>query len=69
MPCERCEPLLKKSFPFWEKLSEKDKLDLMNGAGCAEFKKGQNIHNGTVCTGIPTDIFFRHFRIIFCCYT
>ena len=52
MPCEKCEPLLKKSFPFWEKLSEKDKLDLMNGAGCAEFKKGQNIHNGTVCTGI-----------------
>ena len=52
MPCEKCEPLLKKSFPFWEGLSESDRLDLMNGAGCAEFKKGQNIHNGTVCTGI-----------------
>lgn len=52
MPCEKCEPLLKNAFPFWEKLSEKDKIDLMNGAGCAEFKKGQNIHNGTVCTGM-----------------
>ena len=52
MPCEKCEPLLRKSFPFWEGLSENDKIDLMNGAGCAEFKKGQNIHNGTVCTGI-----------------
>jgi CRP/FNR family transcriptional regulator len=43
---------MKQSFPFWESLSETDKADLMNGAGCAEFKKGQNIHNGTVCTGI-----------------
>ncbi len=52
MPCERCEPLFRNAFPFWEKLSEKDKIDLMNGAGCAEFRRGQNIHNGTVCTGI-----------------
>ena len=52
MPCEKCELVFKQSFPFWEKLSENDKIDLMNGAGCAEFKKGQNIHNGTVCTGI-----------------
>lgn len=52
MPCERCESVFKESFPFWEGLSEKDKVDLMNGAGCAEFKKGQNVHDGTVCTGI-----------------
>lgn len=52
MPCEKCEPLFRESFSFWKNLSEKDRADLMNGAGCAEFKKGQNIHNGTVCTGI-----------------
>ena len=52
MSCEKCHLLMQKSFPFWEALSEKDKEELMNGAGCAEFKKGQNIHNGTVCTGI-----------------
>ena len=52
MPCEKCEPLLRSSFPFWGNLSESDKIDLMNGAGCAEFQKGQTIHNGTVCTGI-----------------
>ncbi|MBR5309751.1 MAG: Crp/Fnr family transcriptional regulator [Oscillospiraceae bacterium] len=52
MPCEKCELVFKKSFPFWDGLSEKDKIDLMNGAGCAEFKKGQTIHDGTVCTGI-----------------
>ncbi len=52
MPCEKCEPLLRSSFPFWAKLSNDDKTDLMNGAGCAEFDKGQTIHNGTVCTGI-----------------
>lgn len=52
MPCEKCENVFRSSFPFWDSLSEKDKIDLMNGAGCAEFRKGQNIHNGTVCTGI-----------------
>ena len=52
MSCEKCHLLMQKSFPFWEALSEKDKEELMNGAGCAEFKKGQNVHNGTVCTGI-----------------
>ena len=52
MPCEKCELVFKQSFPFWESLNETDKAELMNGAACAEFKKGQNIHNGTVCTGI-----------------
>ena len=52
MPCEKCELVFKQSFPFWESLSETDKAELMNGASCSEFKKGQNIHNGTVCTGI-----------------
>lgn len=52
MPCDKCENVFRSSFPFWENLSEKDKIDLMNGAGCAEFKKGQTIHDGTVCTGI-----------------
>lgn len=52
MPCEKCELVFKQSFPFWDSLNETDKAELMNGAACAEFKKGQNIHNGTVCTGI-----------------
>lgn len=52
MPCEKCEQSFKECFPFWEGLSETDKAELLNGASCAEFKKGQNIHNGTVCTGI-----------------
>lgn len=52
MPCEKCHLIFEKSMPFWSNLSESDKTDLMSGAGCAEFKKGSNIHNGTVCTGI-----------------
>ena len=52
MPCEKCHKIFSTYMPFWDGLSESDKTDLMNGAGCAEFKKGQNIHNGTVCTGI-----------------
>ena len=52
MPCEKCHEIFEKSMPFWQGLSESDKTDLMSGAGCAEFKKGRNIHNGTVCTGI-----------------
>ena len=52
MPCEKCERFFSEAFPFWKNLSEKDKTDLMNGAGCSEFRKGQNIHDGTACTGI-----------------
>lgn len=52
MPCDKCENIFRSSFPFWDSLTEKDKTDLMNGAGCAEFEKGRRIHDGTVCTGI-----------------
>ena len=46
------EALFKKSFPFWEKMSENDKNTFYNTAHSVTFKKGTVIHDGGECTGV-----------------
>jgi CRP/FNR family transcriptional regulator len=40
------------TFPFWEKLSQRDKETFIRSSQCVNFKKGTNIHNGNECTGV-----------------
>ncbi len=44
--------LFKKTFPFWDKLSELEKESFINSSQKFFFKRGENIHNGDRCTGI-----------------
>lgn len=46
------EAVFKKAFPFWEKLSGEEKSSLLAFSEEAEFSKGQNIHDGSNCTGV-----------------
>lgn len=39
-------------FPFWEKMSERDKETFINSSVYTEFKEGTNIHDGNECTGV-----------------
>ena len=40
------------AFPFWEKMSERDKDTFINTSQFVRFAKGTNIHDGGECTGI-----------------
>ena len=44
--------LLRKTFPFWDKMSETDKETFINSSYELSFLKGTNIHNGNECTGV-----------------
>lgn len=44
--------LFKKSFPFWDRLSENDQDLFYHASQSLQFKKGANIHDGNECTGI-----------------
>ena len=44
--------LLRKTFPFWDKMSETDKETFINSSYELSFLKGTNIHNGNECTGL-----------------
>ena len=44
--------LFKRTFPFWNKLSDSDKETFLNTSQKLSFKRGENIHNGDECTGI-----------------
>ena len=46
------EAMFEKSFPFWSKLSDKDKYNLCRSTCEVSFKKGTLIHDGNECTGI-----------------
>ena len=48
---ELCE-LLRRTFPFWNGLSESDKASFINSAYPISFERGRNIHDGNECTGI-----------------
>ena len=48
---ELCE-LFQNTFPFWEKMSEKDKETFLRSSQTVHFKKGTNIHDGNECTGV-----------------
>lgn len=44
--------LFKKTFPFWNKMSEDDRQTFIRTSCNVHFKKGTNIHDGNNCTGI-----------------
>lgn len=44
--------LYKKSFPFWDKMSDTDKDIFLRSSQNVSFKKGTNIHDGNECTGV-----------------
>ena len=44
--------LLKKTCPFFDKMSDLDKATFCNSAQSVHFERGQNIHDGNECTGI-----------------
>ena len=46
------EPMFAKAFPFWQKLSDKDKYNLCRSTNEIQFEKGTLIHDGNECTGI-----------------
>ena len=44
--------LFRKTFPFWEKMSEVDRATFVRSSHAVHFEKGMNIHNGNECTGV-----------------
>ena len=44
--------LFRRTFPFWNKLSETERETFLNSSQKVDFKKGENVHNGDECTGI-----------------
>ncbi len=44
--------LFKKTFPFWDGMSDTDKATFMRSSYNVRFEKGTNIHNGNECTGV-----------------
>ncbi|MBP3387497.1 MAG: Crp/Fnr family transcriptional regulator [Clostridia bacterium] len=49
---EQLETLFERTFPFWERLDGSDKEYLMRETTAVSFKKGTNVHDGSVCTGV-----------------
>ena len=44
--------LFRKSFPFWDKISDRDRETFLRSSQSIRFKRGTNIHNGNDCTGV-----------------
>lgn len=44
--------LFENTFPFWDKMSDKDKETFIRSSQTVHFKKGTNIHDGNECTGV-----------------
>ena len=44
--------LFKKTFPFWDLMSDSDKKMFLRSAQHVTFKKETNVHNGNECTGV-----------------
>jgi len=40
------------TFPFWNKMSERDRETFMRSSHFVKFKKGTTVHDGNECTGI-----------------
>ncbi len=49
---QELEPLFAESFPFWDKISDEQKENLLRTSERVAFKKGSTIHDGDRCTGI-----------------
>ena len=44
--------LFRKTFPFWDKMSDVDKETFIRSSHRIKFEKGTNIHDGNNCTGV-----------------
>ena len=44
--------LFRKTFPFWDKMSERDRETFIRTSHEVKFEHGTNIHDGNECTGI-----------------
>ena len=44
--------LFEQTFPFWEKMAERDRETFLRSSQHVHFKKGTNIHDGNECTGV-----------------
>ena len=44
--------LFKKTFPFWDSMSDADKDTFLRTSQNVKFNKGTNIHDGNECTGV-----------------
>ena len=44
--------LFKKTFPFWDKISDRDRETFLRSSFDMTFPKGTNIHDGNECTGV-----------------
>lgn len=45
------EETFEKIFSFWDKLNTSEKEQLCNNSSLVKYKKGENVHNGSQCTG------------------
>ena len=52
MELAKLKELFASTFPFWDKMSERDQETFCRSSQQVEFKKGTNIHDGNQCTGI-----------------
>ena len=52
MELAELQKMFASTFPFWDKMSERDKETFCRSSQQVEFKKGTNIHDGNQCTGI-----------------
>ena len=46
MDKQELSALFESTFPFWEKMSERDKETFLRSSQTVRFKKGTNIHDG-----------------------
>ena len=44
--------LFKKTFPFWDSMSDSDKATFIRSSYQVRFEAGTNIHDGNECTGV-----------------
>ena len=52
MDKQELSALFESTFPFWEKMSDRDKETFLRSSQTVRFKKGTNIHDGNECTGV-----------------
>ena len=44
--------LFEKTFPFWNRMTERDRETFLRSSHHVRFAKGTNIHDGNECTGV-----------------
>jgi CRP/FNR family transcriptional regulator len=52
MDKQELNELFKSTFPFWDRLPERDRETFIASSAQVKFEKGTNIHDGNRCTGV-----------------